>query len=118
MNESIRARLDAVKTAIREQKSVVDAVAQCGITVESKPVDLPSRPGYEWKPYQALAGGPISWIESESEDKSGTADFPIAFAAGMKVYQNYYYTDGTTRYVCVQTGTPETLEDRAYFEAF
>lgn len=118
MNENTRARLDAVKAAIREQKSVVDAVAQCGITVEDKPIDLPSRPGYEWKPYQATAGGPITWMESESEDKTGTADFPITFVSGMKVYPNYFYTDGTTRYVCVQAGTPDALTDSAYFEQF
>lgn len=91
-------------------------VEACGITIEPKPPDR--RPGYEWAPRQSSAGGPISWAEVESEDKRGTAEQPISWAAGMEVWCNFYYTDGATRYVCIQSGRPLELCEGAYFTEF
>lgn len=118
MNEMTRARVDALKQGIASIKTVVDTVAEAGITVEAKPTDMPSRPGYKWTPYQATAGGSITWVEAESEDKSGTAEQPITFVAGMTVYPNYYYIDGTKRYVCIQGGTPDAIGEGDYFTEF
>lgn len=118
METTIRERVDALKASISAIKVVVDTVEAAGITVEQKPDGMPSRPGYKWVPHQATAGGPITWIETESEDKRGTADQPILFAPGMEVWPNYYYTDGTTRYVCIQHGTPDEIGDGEYFTAF
>lgn len=118
MDETIRARVDALKESIGAIKGIVAVVEAVGITVEDKPTEMPSRPGYQWVPHQAQAGGPITWIESESEDKRGTADQPIFFTAGMEVWPNWYYTDGTTRFVCIQHGTPDEIAEGDYFTAF
>lgn len=118
MNDAIRTRVDNLKQGIASLKTVSDTIAEAGITIEDKPSEMPSRPGYKWTPYQATAGGSITWVEAESEDKSGTADEPIAFVAGMSVYPNYYYTDGTKRYVCIQAGTPDEIAEGDYFTEF
>lgn len=118
MDSKTRERVDALKQGIVNLKTVSDTIAEAGITIEDKPTDMPSRPGYKWIPHQSVAGGSIAWIEAESEDKSGTADEPITFVPGMTVYPNYYYTDGTTRYVCVQGGNPDTIGEGDYFTAF
>lgn len=118
MTDEVRARVDSLKENISTLKTVSDTIAEVGITIENKPTDMPSRPGYKWTPYQATAGGSITWVETESEDKSGTAEQPITFAEGMAVYPNYYYTDGTTRYVCIQGGNPESIGEGEYFTAF
>ncbi len=118
MDNTTRARVDALKANIANLKTVSDTIAEAGITIEDKPADMPSRPGYKWAPYQATAGGSITWVESESEDKTGTAEQPITFVPGVAVYPNYYYTDGTTRYVCLQAGTPEELTEGAWFTEF
>lgn len=91
-------------------------VEACGITIEAQPAER--RPGYEWKPQQSSAGGAISWVEVESEDKRGTAEQPIAWVAGMEVWCNYCYTDGEKRYVCIQTGRPTELCEGEYFTEF
>lgn len=118
MDSKTRERVDTLKQGIASIKTVVDTVAEAGITVEAKPADMPSRPGYKWAPYQATAGGSITWIEAESEDKTGTAEQPIVFVAGMAVWPNYYYTDGTKRYVCVQGGQPDAIGESEYFTEF
>lgn len=118
MDNTTRARVDALKANIANLKTVSDTIAEVGITIEDKPADMPSRPGYKWAPYQATAGGSITWIETESEDKSGTADEPITFVAGMSVYPNYYYTDGVKRYVCIQSGNPDVIAEGEYFTEF
>lgn len=118
MANDIRARVDALKDSINEIKTVVHTVAAAGITVASKPEEMPSRPGYKWVPMQKTAGGPITWVESESEDKSGTAEQPILFVPGMSVWPNYYYTDGETRYVCIQQGNPQEIAEGDYFTQF
>lgn len=118
MNDDIRARVDVLKENISNMKTIVTTVEQAGISVEKKPEGMPSRPGYKWSPYQAVAGGPITWIEEESGDNTGTAENPIVFVSGMSVYPNYYYTDGTTRYVCIQAGTPAEICEGEFFTVF
>lgn len=118
MENAIRMRVDALKESIGAIKNIVTVVEATGITVEDKPTEMPSRPGYKWVPYQALAGGPITWVESVSEDKRGTADQPILFVPGMEVWPNYYYTDGATRYVCIQHGAPDEIAEGDYFTEF
>lgn len=118
MDNTTRARVDALKANIANLKSVSDTIAEVGITIEDKPAEMPSRPGYKWVPYQAVAGGSIAWVEAESEDKSGTADQPITFVSGMSVHPNYYYTDGTTRYVCLQSGNPTEIAEGEWFTEF
>lgn len=118
MTDEVRARVDTLKEGIATLKTVSDVIAEVGITIEDKPTEMPSRPGYKWVPHQAVAGGAITWIETESEDKSGTAEQPIIFVPGMTVYPNYYYTDGTTRYVCTKEGNPDAIGEGDYFTAF
>lgn len=118
MDSKLRERVNDLKDGIAALKSTSDIIAEAGITIEDKPLDMPSRPGYKWMPHQSVAGGSIAWVEAESEDKSGTAEQPIVFTPGMAVYPNYYYTDGTTRYVCLQAGTPEELTEGAWFTEF
>ena len=118
MDNTIRARVDALKANIANLKTVSDTIAECGITIEDKPAEMPSRPGYKWIPHQAVAGGSIAWVEAESEDKSGTADMPITFVSGMAVYPNYYYTDGEKRYVCIQAGNPVEIGEGEWFTEF
>ena len=118
MDNEIRARVDTLKSSIAALKNVSDIITEVGIVIEEKPTAMPSRPGYKWAPYQAVGGGAITWIEEESEDKTGTADLPIMFVPGMEVYPNYYYTDGTTRYVCIQAGNPAEIGQGEYFEIF
>lgn len=111
-------RLEAIKTAIRADKQTVAVVEEVGITIQPKPEDLPTRPGYKWVPTQTTAKGSITWVEEEDPNAEGTADKPITFVSGMKVYANYYYTNGTTRFVCVQTGMPTELVEGEYFTEF
>lgn len=118
MDSKMRERIDDLKDSIAALKSTSDIIAEAGITIEDKPTDMPSRPGYKWTPHQSAAGGSIAWIETESDDKTGTADEPITFVSGMSVYPNYYYTDGEKRYVCLQAGTPEEIAEGAWFTEF
>lgn len=118
MNSELRERVDELKSDIAKLKTTSEVVAEAGITIEDKPEEMPSRPGYKWAPRQSTAGGTIAWIEVESEDKSGTADEPITFTPGMEVYPNYYYTDGTKRYVCLQAGAPDEIGESAWFTEF
>ena len=118
MNSELRERVDSLKSDIAKLKTTSEIIEEAGITIEDKPAEMPSRPGYKWVPHQSTAGGAIAWIEAESEDKTGTADEPITFTPGMTVYPNYYYTDGTKRYVCLQAGTPDEIGEGAYFTEF
>lgn len=111
-------RFNAIKDVIRDHKSTVDIVSECGITIEEKPSILPNRPGYKWVPTQTTAKGSITWIEEEDPNAEGTADNPILFISGMSVQVNYFYTDGTTRYVCVKSGNPTELVEGEYFTQF
>lgn len=51
MNDEIRARVDNLKQGISALKTVSDTIAEVGITIEDKPTDMPSRPGYKWVPH-------------------------------------------------------------------
>lgn len=108
-------RLEAIKEAIRADKTTISAVEEVGITIQEKPSIVTPRPGYKWVPTQTTAKGPITWIEEEDPNAEGTADKPIMFKVGMEVYANYYYTDGVKRYVCIKPGMPPELADGEYF---
>lgn len=101
---------------IREKNDIINIIKDVGITIEDKPTSVTSRPGYKWVPCQVVAGGAITWIEEEDPEAKGTASRPIMFAAGMGVYENYFYTDGDTRYVCVKTGTADSLTNNEMFK--
>lgn len=118
MDNDLRARIDNLKVGIANIKEKINIYNECGIIISEKPSPVPSRPGYKWAPYQAIANGPITWVEEESEDKAGTQDYPIAFVSGMQVYPNYWYTDGVLIYVCLQEGAPEAIEEGDYFTTF
>ena len=115
MNSEQAARFEAIKTAIRADKTTIAIVEEVGITIEEKPSIVTPRPGYKWVPTQTTAKGSITWIEEADPNAEGTAEKPIAFVPGMKVYPNYYYTNGTTRFVCVKEGTPSELVEGEYF---
>lgn len=91
--------------------------AEVGIVAEDKPTDLPDRPGYKWEPMLNAQSKSIGWQEVEDPDAEGTADNPINWISGMKVYANYFYTKDGVRYVCVQNGTPVDITED-YFEQF
>lgn len=118
MNSEQEKRLDAIKMAIRADKKVVDVIEEVGISIADKPSEMPSRPGYKWIPHQTKAGGSITWIEEVDPDAEGTADKPITFNPGMDVYENYYYTDGVKRYVCIKAGNPAEIAEGDYFTEF
>lgn len=118
MTNTQQARLEAIKDRIKDFTTALDIVDECGIIIEEKPSEMPSRAGYKWKPIQTTAGGSITWIEEEDPNAEGTADNPIQFTAGMTIHPNYYYTDGTTRYVCIQAGNPTELGEGEYFTEF
>lgn len=118
MNNEQTARLEAIKEAIRADKTTIAIVEEVGITIEDKPSIVTPRPGFKWVPHQAKAGGVITWIEEADPNASGTADKPITFKVGMEVYPNYYYTDGVKRYVCIKAGNPSELTEGEYFTEF
>ena len=90
---------------------------EVGITAEEKPTELPNRPGYKWEPMLNAESKSIGWQEVEDPNAEGTADKPIAWEPGMKVYANYFYTSDGVRYVCIQSGTPTEITTD-YFEPF
>lgn len=106
-------RAKAVK-AIMELGKLINEI---GITVDEKPADPPSRPGYKWKPIINVLSKKIGWQEVEDPDAQGTADNPIPWEPGMEVHANYYYTSNGVRYVCVQNGNPTEISTE-YFEEF
>lgn len=118
MANTQRERLEAIKTVIKADKTTIAIVKEVGITIEEKPSIITPRPGYKWVPTQMTAKGPITWIEKVDPNAEGTADKPITFIAGMTVYENYYYTDGQKRYVCVKAGNPTELVEGEYFTEF
>lgn len=117
--DSIQAeRLEAIKTAIRNDKTTIAIVEEVGITIEEKPSIVTPRAGYKWAPIQKVAGGSITWVEEVDPEGEGTADKPITFVTGMAVWENYYYTDGQKRYVCIKAGNPSELAEGEYFTEF
>ena len=115
MNSEQTARLEAIKEVIRADKKTIAAVEEVGITIEDKPSIVTPRPGYKWVPTQTTAKGSITWVEEADPDAEGTADKPITFKAGMNVWENYYYTDGQKRYVCIKAGNPLELTEGECF---
>ena len=113
-----RERLEAIKTAIRADKTTIAIVKEVGITIEDKPSIVTPRPGYKWVPTQTTAKGSITWVEEADPNAEGTADKPITFKVGIEVYPNYYYTDGVKRYVCVKGGFPSEIAEGEYFTEF
>lgn len=118
MNSEQTARFEAIKTAIRADKTTIAIVEEVGITIEEKPSIVTPRPGYKWVPTQTTAKGSITWVEEADPNAEGTSDKPITFVAGMAVYENYYYTDGQRRYVCIKAGNPSELTEGEYFTEF
>lgn len=116
MNNEVR--LEAIKDKIRELRTTADVIEEVGIVIEEKPSVVTPRPGYKWVPTQTTAKGPITWVEQEDPDAAGTANRPISFVPGMEVYENYYYTDGEDRYVCIKAGNPTELVEGEYFTKF
>ncbi len=93
----------------RNFRYLLDVIYRAGVASG----ELMEEPDYK------LSFNPLwSMSETESTDKTGTAEQPILFTSGMAVYPNYYYTDGTTRYVCLQAGTPEEIAEGAWFTEF
>lgn len=118
MNSEQTARLEAIKTAIRADKEVVDVIEKVGITIEDKPSIVTPRPGFKWVPHQSKAGGAITWVEEADPDAEGTSDKPITFKPGMEVHENYYYTDGAKKYVCIKAGNPSEISEGEFFTEF
>lgn len=53
--------------------------------------------------------------EEAAPTAQGTAENPIVFKVGMEVNENYYYADGTKKYVCIKKGFPAELAEGEYF---
>ena len=103
---------------IIKKNQFIATVKEVGITIEEKPSIATPRPGYKWVPTQTTVKGSITWIEKIDPNAEGTADKPIIFVTGMAVWENYYYTDGMKRYVCVKSGNPTELAEGEYFTEF
>lgn len=114
-DQELRARVIAYNKAVAAQRKVCEIVTACGITIDPEPEHPPDRPGLTWVPTQAIAGGPITWVESEYDPTlPGTAETPLEFKPGATVYPNYYYTLGGVRKVWtgeITTG-PEWEDER------
>lgn len=84
---------------LQTASDILSAIQEAGITVEPRPIDLPTRPGYEWKPIQMVAGGSVTWVLSDYDPTlPGTKANPITFKDGMEVLQNYnYIRDGVMK---------------------
>lgn len=94
-NEEIIARVKA-------DRATCKVVAAAGITIDPEPDRPPNRPGLIWIPVQAVAGGPITWVESEYDPNlPGTAENPITYKPGLTAYPNYYYINNGVRKVWV-----------------
>lgn len=108
-------RAEEIIEKVRADRATCKIVAAAGITVNPEPDAPPNRPGLRWIPYQAKAGGSITWIESEYDATlPGTKETPIAFEAGMTVYPNYFYTlDGVRKvWAGVAEAAPEWTDGR------
>lgn len=117
MAQLTRKQIDLVNEII-DKNEFISVIKQTGITIEDKPSIVTPRPGYKWVPTQTTAKGSITWIEEVDPNAEGTADKPITFVMGMAVWENYYYTNGQKRYVCVKSGNPTELIENEYFTEF
>lgn len=110
----LRERVIAYNRQVAADREVVAIVQAAGITIDTKPDTPPARTGLNWIPYQAKAGGSISWTESEYDPTlPGTAETPIPFEDGLTVYPNYYYTrDGMRKvWIGAESAAPEWDDD-------
>ena len=91
---------------VKADRETCRIVAEAGITINPEPGAPPNRPGLKWVPHQTMAGGAITWIESEYDATlPGTSENPIAFEPDMEVFPNYFYIlDGARK---VWTGVVE-----------
>lgn len=98
-DQVLRQRVIEYNKRVAADREVVAIVQAAGITIESRPDAPPDRPRLTWIPYQAKAGGPITWTESEYDPAlPGTAETPLEYKPGATVYPNYYYTlDGVRK---------------------
>lgn len=99
----------------KADRAVCKTVAAAGITVEAEPSAPPDRPGLTWIPTQAVAGGPITWVESEYDpDLPGTKETPLEYKPGLTAYPNYYYTlDGVRKvWTGEVTENPDWADER------
>lgn len=115
---------NAAEKAEREAKQAAEELRDAklnallaAVPAPDKPTELPSRPGYKWELKYTWGASSMAWEEVEDADAEGTADKPIAWAAGMSVYANYFYSVDGVRFLCIQSGTPEEISDE-YFEQF
>lgn len=119
MNEELRKRVIAYNVQVTAQREAYEVVKQLGITIASKPSAPPDRPGLTWIPYQAQAGGPISWVESEYDPTlPGTVENPIKFTKELTVYPNYYYIlDGVRKvWMATESYIDPDWEDERFVE--
>lgn len=73
-------------------RDVCKVVTAAGITINPEPEAPPNRPGLRWIPHQAVAGGPIAWVESEYDPSMlGTTETPIRYEPGVTLWPNYFY---------------------------
>lgn len=99
-DQELRQRVITYNREVAAQREVCQIIAACGITIDDRPDAPPDRPGLTWIPTQAVAGGNISWVESEYDPAlPGTAETPIVYKAGLTAYPNYYYTNDGVRKV-------------------
>lgn len=102
----------------KADRAVCRTVAAAGITVEAEPNTPPDRPGLTWVPHQAVAGGPITWVESEYDPNlPGTKETPLEYKPGATAYPNYYYTlDGVRKVWTGDVTTGPAWEDIRFVE--
>lgn len=118
MNEDLRKRVIAYNVQVAAQREVYDVVQQLGITIDTRPSAPPDRPGLTWVPHQAVAGGNISWVESEYDPTlPGTKETPLEYKPGATVYPNYYYAlDGVRKVWTGEVTTGPAWEDSQFVE--
>lgn len=92
--------------------------AQAGIMADSAPTDLPTQPGFKWEPKLETKNKKhkIVWEAIEDLNAQGTSTNPFAWEGGMKVYANHWYLYKGKLYQCIQTGTPNKISKKDYFE--
>ena len=91
-------------------------------------VVLGSKPGAPttWSSQSTITiGEPVDlyWVHNSMDGSSETyanltvyLDRSIKFSRGIEVHQDYCYTDGANKYLCIQNGFPEALTDTDFFE--
>lgn len=86
--------------------------------MEAEPTAPPDRPGLKWIPKQSVAGGSITWVESEYDATlPGTKETPLEFKPWATVYPNYYYTNDGVRKVWTGEVTENpSWEDERFVE--